>query len=608
MLNNVPATVRIITKDQIRKNAYFTLEDVLADLPGFQFRNILGLNSYSFLRGLPRQNNSILILIDGIQINELNSGGFYGGGQYNLCNVESIEVYYGPASVLYGTNALSGVINIITKSPEQGTISEANMGIGNFATYQSDISYAHKGQKIDFQFSAMYKSSEKADLTGSNNDYLWDDNLQLFEKDYALDAKLLFGSITGGINYQNRQSSTSTHYPSVGTVHKGYGTLWNLQLFNAYLKHRKYISENLLWHTTLYNRNATILGNSVKVVTDTGQIAHYRPNNQTGIESLVELKINNIVELVAGIFGYYEVLASGYSKSYSSEYFITPQKPVAPEFTDNLLFGMFLETDIRLSKNWQLSPGIHMEYNTAYKQVFTPNASLLYNNKKITSKIIYARAFRAPKPWDFTDGEGNKDLQPEYLNSFEFANIFFLSDYFKTEINIYNNLLSNGIAKEFNEGQTSYKWVNVAKTNTKGIEFGVVLQRNNLGVDAFYSYTDSRSGENEFVDEIAMHSGLFSANYSFSEHLNVGVKMFYFGKRKNPKIIQATQSEFIEPALVTNLYINLYSLNNLNIQLIGKNITNAEYYHTSNLTPDRFRQPQLSFFLKFSYLFYSNEK
>ncbi len=86
----------MITAEQIRDNGYFTLEDALADLPGFQFRNILGFNSYLFMRGVPSQNNKILLLVDGVQINELNSGGFYAGGQFNLTNVDRIEVVYGP--------------------------------------------------------------------------------------------------------------------------------------------------------------------------------------------------------------------------------------------------------------------------------------------------------------------------------------------------------------------------------------------------------------------------------------------------------------------------------------------------------------------------------
>ncbi len=118
-IGKVPATVRVITADEIRDNGYFTLEDALADLPGFQFRNIQGFNSYVFMRGVPSQNNKILLLVDGIQVNELNSGGFYAGGQFNLTNVDRIEVVYGPASALYGTNAVSGIVSVITRDPKE---------------------------------------------------------------------------------------------------------------------------------------------------------------------------------------------------------------------------------------------------------------------------------------------------------------------------------------------------------------------------------------------------------------------------------------------------------------------------------------------------------
>ena len=82
-INECPATVRVITAEEIKERGYQTLEEALSGLPGFQFRDISGYNSYAFLRGLPSQNNLILVLVDGVQINELNSGGFYGGAQYN---------------------------------------------------------------------------------------------------------------------------------------------------------------------------------------------------------------------------------------------------------------------------------------------------------------------------------------------------------------------------------------------------------------------------------------------------------------------------------------------------------------------------------------------
>ena len=191
-INQVPATVRVITADQIRERGYLTLEDALADLPGFQFRNIQGFNSYVFLRGVPSQNNKLLVLVDGVQINELNSGGFYAGGQFNLAAVQQIEIVYGPASSLYGTNAVSGIVNLITRAPESSEGGRIGLSAGNFDTRSVDFHYgAHDpDRRLGFTLSGMYKHSDKADLGGLQGDGNWTGALDNFETDLSLDGRL----------------------------------------------------------------------------------------------------------------------------------------------------------------------------------------------------------------------------------------------------------------------------------------------------------------------------------------------------------------------------------------------------------------------------------
>ena len=91
----------------------------------------------------------------------------------------------------------------------------------------------------DCKFRQCIKPPGKADLSNEKNDNYWDENLEIYETDYAFDAKLIAKNLTFGVNYQNRRSSTTTYNPSENTVHKGFGTLWNLQLINSYVKHQK---------------------------------------------------------------------------------------------------------------------------------------------------------------------------------------------------------------------------------------------------------------------------------------------------------------------------------------------------------------------------------
>lgn len=235
--NEVNAKVKIITCDDIQKRGYNTIDEVLQDLPGFQSRNIQSINSYIFGRGIPNQNNLMLLLIDGIQINELNSGGFYGGAQYNLDNVERIEIVYGPASVVYGTNAVSGVVNIITKKPvtSQGLDVHAHTGTFNTKKIQTGYGYYNAQQDVGVRVSAQKKYTEKGNFGGSQGLFNWSDSVYNFENDISVDAKITYKSLTFGTNYLQKQSSVNLYYRTVGTAFKEGESLWNIGFLNSYI-------------------------------------------------------------------------------------------------------------------------------------------------------------------------------------------------------------------------------------------------------------------------------------------------------------------------------------------------------------------------------------
>ena len=224
-ISEVSSTVFIITESQIKENGYFTLEEALSDLPGFQFRNTLGQNSYVFQRGVPNQNNLTLVLIDGVQVNELNSGGFYAGGQYNMANIERIEVIYGPSSVAYGTNAVTGIINIITKSALEKK-AEISALIGSFNTTKSDFIYSLANDKKTFGIlvSGMVKKSDKANLKGSAGDNNWTDLMDNFENDYSFDVKIQLKDFVIGTNYLYKMASTATLIKAIDSEYRDYGT------------------------------------------------------------------------------------------------------------------------------------------------------------------------------------------------------------------------------------------------------------------------------------------------------------------------------------------------------------------------------------------------
>ncbi|HOV11355.1 MAG TPA: TonB-dependent receptor [Bacteroidales bacterium] len=599
-INEIPSTIYIITAAEIQERGYFTLDEALADLPGFQFRNTLGINSYVFQRGIPNQNNLTLVLIDGVQINELNSGGFYGGAQYNLANVERIEVIYGPASVVYGTNAVSGIINIITKDYREPSIG-INTLIGNFYTSAGDVCYSYINKKETFglRLSGMFKRSEKADLKRDEGDNNWTGQMDNIENDYSFDVKIQFKNFTLGTNYQLKQPTLATSNKSVGTIYRDYGTIWNMQFINNYLKYDKKISNKLCLSSMLYNRNSTVLNNSVYSVVDTAQVGYYRPNNLIGTEHILNYKPKDFFSLTSGLVFDFEQLSEKASLTFSDSPDNKPPRPPRPNVLNNYLLSVFTEPTIILFKKLYVSAGLRFDQSSIYNQVLTPRVGLIYHFRKHFVRISYAEAFRAPKPWDYYDGAGNSSLQPEKMRSLELGLTFSIIDKIKIVLVGYRNLLFNAINKEYLIN--NYRWVNSGLMITHGSELFLRLDFGKIKGTANYTFTYATNESGFLVPEISMHSGNASITYSLNKYFKINLNANYYSKRKNPQFITAANSYYIKPYVLIDATLSMLNYKGISVQIIVKNLLDTKYYHTSNRAPERYRQPQFTFLFTVGY-------
>lgn len=603
-LSEVPATVRVITAEQIRERGYFTLDEVLSDLPGFQFRNIVGFNSYIFQRGAPSQNNLILVLVDGIQINELNSGGFYGGAQYNLSNVERIEVVYGPASALYGTNAISGIVNIITKNPQDNRGLSVGALYGSFNTMNTDLSYGYYDEKNDFgfRFSGMFKQTEKADLAGDKGDNNWTNNMENFEDDLSFDGKLTYKNFSLGLLFQDKQSSRATNYKTTGTNYLDSGTNWHIRFMNGHVKYLYDRSSKWSSQSQLYYRNATVMNNTIAYIkSDTGatggQIGYFRPNDLVGFENQFNFMPTGKFNIIAGIVLEEEKLAEGFSKTYSGSPDIKPAIPEEPDIMINHLASIYLQCQHKFIKNTELTIGLRHDNSSFYGKVYTPRFGLVYNKKKISAKLLYMDAFRAPKPWDYNFGDGNQNLKPEKMRSWEISTAYTFSDNFRANLSLYKNIMKGKLAKEGN------KWVNSGQLDTDGFEATLEYVKGKIKSYFNYTYNFSCDEFGEKVPEIGVNNSNIGIFYAFTNNIKIDVRGNYFGRKKNVKTITATGSDYIDPAFIIHSTLSILDYKHLNFYLIVKNLLNTEYYHTSNRPPDRYRQSQRSIMFKAEYKF-----
>ena len=185
-LNKAPATVKIVTHEEIMDRGYKDLIDLLSDLPGFDITKTYSLlyantNQLGFRQEDPEET---LFMIDGVEENDLWSNRAYISRQLPLSTIKAVEILYGPSSTMYGPRAFIGAINVITYLPKdipkdsmmkpKGALGKpsnfyayGNMEAGDFRTAATDLTMGIKGKSVAFQVTGRYFRSDEHDLSST---------------------------------------------------------------------------------------------------------------------------------------------------------------------------------------------------------------------------------------------------------------------------------------------------------------------------------------------------------------------------------------------------------------------------------------------------------
>jgi len=168
-VEKLPSSVTVITEEDISDSTAATVQDILENVEGLIIRDLYGTGTKSTVdsRGFARGVNTV-VLIDGRRINEIDLSGV----DWNLIpleNVERIEIVRGSGSVLYGDNATSGVINIITKKGKTETPSIDIEGqMESFSGSEEHLSINGKSGKYDYYF---FGKTRKTDGYRDNGEF-----------------------------------------------------------------------------------------------------------------------------------------------------------------------------------------------------------------------------------------------------------------------------------------------------------------------------------------------------------------------------------------------------------------------------------------------------
>lgn len=174
-IRSAPATVELIEAKDIVARGYVDLIDLLSDIPGFEIsktHSVLYANVHQL--GFRQTNTErTLLMIDGVEENDLWLNWAYMSRQYPISNIKQVEIIYGPASTMYGSGAFVGTINIITyqKTEKPGNYfgARSKFSSGDFYLYGSASSGSFNSKDFDFTFGSNDKRFKKQGSTSKKS-------------------------------------------------------------------------------------------------------------------------------------------------------------------------------------------------------------------------------------------------------------------------------------------------------------------------------------------------------------------------------------------------------------------------------------------------------
>ena len=210
------SSIWIVDKTLIDARGYKHMTDVLATAPGVTVNQNGAFGGQANARIRGASSDQTLVLIDGVVGNDTSTpGGGFDFGVFDVTDIERVEVLKGPQSTLWGSDAIGGVINVISRKPEAGFNADVNAGLGSFGAQQYGVSVDGSNSTGDFRLSYNDQSTDgisKADEADGNSE---DDGYE--NQTLSLKGALnLPGNARLEFNY--RDTETTTEFDSFGVA------------------------------------------------------------------------------------------------------------------------------------------------------------------------------------------------------------------------------------------------------------------------------------------------------------------------------------------------------------------------------------------------------
>ncbi|HID94313.1 MAG TPA: TonB-dependent receptor, partial [bacterium (Candidatus Stahlbacteria)] len=493
--------------------------------------NPSGNNPIYTIRGIYSDYNyELLLLINGIPFKDIFAGNrsdAWGGMPVNA--IKRIEVIRGPGSALYGANAFSGIINIITKTKDDIDGTEIGARLGSFDTQDAWVLHGANWSGFDVALTIEYHK------TDGQRELIDIDAQTQLDKIEGTNASLAPGPVNTSQDSLDTRLDISKDHWQLRAGYQGRKSGVGVGAVSAldpyYNNTDDRFNVDLTYHNPEFTKNLDITAQVSYLDMDTSfdgqtfwpvgnasfpygfQVNAGVANRQTRIE-ISSLYTGFSKHIVRTGIGYHYAdfhknhISMNFGASPNSEFIdFTDTDGVFAREADRRNWHTFIQDSWHFLPDWELTAGLRYDEYSDFGNTTNPRLALVWQARQdLTTKLLYGQAFRAPTFQQMSDTDtnplalGNPNLEPETIETWELAFDYRVTKTLHFAMNIFSYDITDKIVllTEPNSATYQLRYQNMGRQKGQGVEFETRWKITNKSSLLFnYAFQNSIDKDND---------------------------------------------------------------------------------------------------------------
>ena len=523
--STLAGSVSIINAETIEASGAATVTDLLRSFASINISQSGPTGTLTEIRFRGSESNHILVLVDGVEINDIGQGGLVNFAHLLVSDIERIELLRGPQSALWGSSAVSGVISITSKKAEvsgQHKLS-ANLGIGTQAIRQLGVNYKVRqdGFSLSANLNHLKTDGENISRQGSEED-----------------------------GYRNTSFNTNITYQ----VNKEHNLTFNIRLVDFFTEFDAidFANTGLPVDADNYSNgkqlNALLRWDFTPVDSIWSQSLSYQLNRFASDSFSNDVfsggtvgktqRVNWINYINLGANDFINVGLDSVKEDFEQS---GPNLFGNPNQTqDNQTISVLSDGQYEVAKKLYVSYSIRADKSDEFDDANSFRLGLSYNfSKQLKAFVSRGKAVKNPtftERFGFFPGTfaGNSKLVPESSYANEIGLVYNLSGRFNAELTHFDTKLENEInGFVFDPATGAFTAQNIDDTSTrKGLELSIYGDWRDISWSASFAYLDAQA-PTEVELRRARHSASTTINYALSKISNIYFQADYTGSKQD---------------------------------------------------------------------------